>query len=288
MRGLIILLLLMPVAQAQVYKWVDDNGKIHYSDEKPQGQQVLEEEVEIKNSQLQIMGEKDNRLLESFEADREKREAQHEQEEGASDKRDSPTESEMSEQNTPLKRHECFGPSPSSTPSGVSYLDVNTRELDTDQIRNLKQIFDEIRGRWKGVAEGFSCLGTVQNLQKKPENFSVRAEATVDSSSTLYLLADLDSQDTGVRRNERYEFYLKDSLLRLDSESAAGDIELLHLTESGFTVLQKRWHGIGRRRNNFVETLIAVNRAEDSLTIERVNYANGMLGGVSIWMLEKY
>ncbi|MCF7982395.1 MAG: DUF4124 domain-containing protein, partial [Pseudomonadales bacterium] len=56
MRGLIILLLLVPVAQAQVYKWVDDNGKIHYSDEKPQGQQALEEEVEIKNSQLQIMG----------------------------------------------------------------------------------------------------------------------------------------------------------------------------------------------------------------------------------------
>ena len=34
---LLLLLLLAPVASAQVYKWVDDNGRVHYSETPPAG-----------------------------------------------------------------------------------------------------------------------------------------------------------------------------------------------------------------------------------------------------------
>ena len=51
MKGLLLLLLCLPVYAAQVYKWVDANGKVHYSDKPPpkSGVEVTEATVELEN-----------------------------------------------------------------------------------------------------------------------------------------------------------------------------------------------------------------------------------------------
>ncbi|MCB1662381.1 MAG: DUF4124 domain-containing protein [Pseudomonadales bacterium] len=283
MKRFMILLLLAQVAQAQVYKWVDDNGKVHYSDEIPEGRDVLEENIEIKNSQIQIMGEKDMQLLETYDTDREQRKEANKLEQKRLDQEASKSANVVNKKVSLPEKHRCFGPSPSSTPSGVSHLEVNARELGDEQIETLKNIFDKIRGNWRGTAEGVTCLGTVETPKLKPEDFNLRVEARVDFSSTLRIEADLESKHGGSRRSEKYDFHLEDDFLRLNFFGKGGDIELRHLTKEGFTILQKKWH-----RNIFVETLIAINLNGNALIIERINYANGILGGVSVWALEKY
>lgn len=40
-RGLIVLVLLVPpCVDAQVYRWVDEEGRVHYSDQRPPGREV--------------------------------------------------------------------------------------------------------------------------------------------------------------------------------------------------------------------------------------------------------
>jgi len=283
MKRFMILLLLAQVAQAQVYKWVDDNGKVHYSDEIPEGRDVLEENIEIKNSQLQIMGEKDKQLLETFDTDREQRKEANKLEQKRLDQEASRSADVANKKSSRPEKYRCFGPSPSSTPSGVSHLEVNARELDDKQIETLENIFNKIRGNWRGVAQGGTCLGTVETPKLKPEDFNLRVEARLDFSSTLKIQADLESKNGGSRRHENYDFHLEDDFLRLNFFGKGGDIELRHLTKDGFTILQKKWH-----RNIFVETLVAINLDNNALTIERINYTNGILAGFSVWTLERY
>ena len=140
MKRFMILLLLAQVAQAQVYKWVDDNGKVHYSDEIPEGRDVLEENIEIKNSQIQIMGEKDMQLLETYDTDREQRKEANKLEQKRLDQEASKSANVVNKKVSLPEKHRCFGPSPSSTPSGVSHLEVNARELGDEQIETLKNI----------------------------------------------------------------------------------------------------------------------------------------------------
>jgi glutaredoxin len=51
MKDLVFLLLLLFIAQpsaAEIYKWTDEQGQIHFSDEKPENQESKEVELEIR------------------------------------------------------------------------------------------------------------------------------------------------------------------------------------------------------------------------------------------------
>lgn len=88
MKKLILLYILTaPVAAlAGVYKWVDDNGKVHYGDQPQDSQSVVEMNVDVMESAASSSDgelsreEKRERLLQSMEEDRfekqEKREKQ--------------------------------------------------------------------------------------------------------------------------------------------------------------------------------------------------------------------
>ena len=88
MKNLLILpILILPIAvQASVYKWVDENGKVHYGDQPKVSQPAVEMSIDDTSPALSPSNdgmsreEKRERLLESMEEDRlEKREKREQQ-----------------------------------------------------------------------------------------------------------------------------------------------------------------------------------------------------------------
>jgi len=77
MKNIIILLILIVsvAAHAGVYKWVDENGKVHYGDSPQASQPTVEMNVEettpeLSSEDLLSREEKRERLLQSMEEDR--------------------------------------------------------------------------------------------------------------------------------------------------------------------------------------------------------------------------
>ena len=283
MKIAFFLLLLVPLAHAEIYKWVDEKGVIHYSDEKPEGQQVLQQEIEIKNEQLQFMHEKDEALLESFDAERAEQKKQDLQQQTQTTEQD-----KINDRGSVLDAYFCFEPSPANTPTGISYLEINPRELTGGQIDMLEEIFGYIEGDWRGRAEGFECFGTEDKPEKRKQTYQAQADATIGVSSALRLVVDLNLRDQGVHQQDSYLFYLEDKKLRLGSPGKAGDVELSHLTEKGFRIYQKQWQGRHGSVRTFVESLTQISLDGDRLYFERFNFYQGVLGDMKIMELQKF
>lgn len=84
LNGLALVLCLSlfpPVCIAEIYKWTDENGRVHFGD-KPDGEDV--ERIEVKTSvpqdqELEKRREKRQRLLDSYDKDRQEKTANREQ-----------------------------------------------------------------------------------------------------------------------------------------------------------------------------------------------------------------
>lgn len=283
MKIAFFLLLLVPLAHAEIYKWVDDKGRIHYSDEKPEGQQVLEEEIRIKNDQLQFMGKKEEALLESFDTERAEQQKQSTQQQTVTEE-----PKEITNKRSMLDAYYCFEPSPANTPTGISYLEINPRELTGGQIDMLEEIFGTMQGDWRGSAESFECFGTEDKPEKRKQHYQALADATVAISSALRFVVDLNAREQGVHRQDIYQFYLEDEKLRLGSPGKAGDVELSHLTEKGFRIYQKQWQGRQGPGRVFAESLTQISLDGERLYFERFNFYQGVLGDMKIMELQKF
>jgi hypothetical protein len=84
LRRLVLLLVLLPLpwslAAAQVYKWVDDNGRVHYGD-RPRGEDAVPVEIHQgpdPDPAMTKRRQKRQRLLEIFNEDRQERRRQQE------------------------------------------------------------------------------------------------------------------------------------------------------------------------------------------------------------------
>ena len=89
----IFLLFIACVAHAEIYKWVDENGKVHYSDRKSSNSA---EELNVTtgtsslgadSKDLEVQQEQTDRLLKSYEADRIERKEKREKEKQVKEKR---------------------------------------------------------------------------------------------------------------------------------------------------------------------------------------------------------
>lgn len=276
---LVMLLLALPV-QAEVYTWVDEKGRVHYADTRPEGEDTLSAEIEIKNSQMQVLGEGERQLLERYEADREQR-AQAEQERV---KAQPAHETEVLGSNplaVLLAKRPCFSDSPSMTASGLSYAEVVARELSEAEWQSLESFLQRARGRWRGAAQGFFCRGSAEAPRREAEEYELELEADFARSDRFELFATLKNRGEGITREERRTLHLKEPWLRFGAESAMGDVELRHLDRQGLTLMRKHWS----EERVFIEVLLSIYFEGKELRLEQITYSNGALDHAQSWGL---
>ncbi len=281
--SIVVILVFVQPLDAAVYKWVDEKGKIHYSDERPQGQGAIEQEVELKNSQLRFMDERDKRALEGYDQRRDKKlieEQQAKELQQHSIKADIESDTVSNEQ----AQYQCFEASVVSP--GISEAVYPARKLTEDEIEVLATLFKGLAGRWRGKNESYSCHGNESSPRKRHENYWVEANIQQKFSRELVFEAELRSTEPGTSKRVNFEFELRDQWLRISGTSNLDQIEISKLDANHLSFSRVYWRHTKRGGTVMLEERLLISLDKEKLVIEMIKYNQGSLSEVSTWKLE--
>ncbi len=177
--------------------------------------------------------------------------------------------------------YDCGDLAPNYDPSKPFDPHIIARDLTKSEKDKLEKMFESLEGDWKGEAEDLICRGKKQ-YEKLQDLFTIRGEVKVDRDVNFRLEADLHSDINRRSHNEVIEFYLADNKLRLDTDSEAGDIENLIVTEKKVQFTTKRGIGGGYYSSSQPkrEFFISLTMSSNSFTLEKRVYADSKLVSV--------
>ena len=279
---MVLVFLISALAQAEVYKWVDEKGKIHFSDTKPGNADAIEQSVEIKNQNIKVMDDKAKKLLEGYD----ERKLAAEQVEKLTEKEKTLSKSKNK---SPFGDYEyrCFTPSPSMRGDLLISDEILPRILEPFEKEKIRKLFRQMRGRWKGKITGYNCQGDEESPVKEEDNFKVTLSSEIGISEGFSFDANLKS-DSGTSRHERYDFYIKDNVLRMNAENKSGDIEINEIASDTLAFTRKFRSGRRFGRSGpLQEVVFNISVVRNELYINRISYSSGKLGSISTWKLSK-
>jgi hypothetical protein len=182
----------------------------------------------------------------------------------------------------------CLAPSPTKLAGKDPFGPMTVRDLSDQEEQLLKTLFRSLSGTWIGTAESLLCRGIDNPSDKEIKKSTLRLAVESDhfGTTTTFLAHFYESQER-VRHFETIRFFLKEHRLRVDSESGAGDIELIEITESRIRFLHRRIHAAARgaavRKEFFINLAIDGHKCN----YERLIYTQGRLTVRELWSLSK-
>ena len=175
-----------PTANAGIYKWVDDDGNVHYGDSPPTGGSSQEIQV--------APGPSDEAIQEAH--DRLRRLQEYEKEMAGS--RD---EEQPADEGTPIERPEvefpadvaCFTRLQEAWGGRIedTRAQVSRRPLTDAQLRQLTRLFNMLEGRPSGTMEETICISPKATPPSKTFHYRVQFDARWQSERIFWIKADL-------------------------------------------------------------------------------------------------
>lgn len=286
-RTLLIIfsLLFAAVAIGAVYKWIDDEGNVHYGDTPPKGQE--KESIDIaptpppktitdaQGREKQPKAEKE--VLRDGET------------EGDPDDGNKGAEQPISRFATDIK---CFTPVTKSWGGRISDTreGVTRQPFKNDERDQLMTLFDALEGSWRGRVEDITCRGTDAEPSVKTHHYESDLTARWESKQIYRIEAELGGSAT--RANIRQFFWFlpgmdglrfrrttNDTPFELDIPG--NDAEILEVGDNRVTFY---WRRGGALRQTNVFSIKIVGR---SFTISEFFYMKGVLDGKRLWTLGK-
>lgn len=269
-------------AQAPIYRWVDADGVVHFSDAPPAASQAVEAETLIVPSSAPQVGAerpRTNTPVESFPADR----------------TDAASQAESSAATLPAQTGDpnCSTPSPrkqagilyvferDSTPfprqrAGIVYdleNDERPEPLTAEQIDAFETAIGEMAGYWSGSDVGLTCDG----IDKAPTSGTVVSEGRLESSLRFALESTISAR--GRNRRDLLRIEVRDQRPWVNHGPATfitvsdRALEFAYAERIGGGVSERYWRiELDGRR---------------AMTIEQETFANGALVEAGTWQLEK-
>lgn len=188
----------------------------------------------------------------------------------------------------PARSQECLSLSPSIQAGKDPFAAIDPRDLTPAEHEGLVRLFKSLAGDWQGRAETFFCRSTVDPSDRQVETLVAGAKAEVDYYGNLVLSGDLYNEAQRTRENRDLHLFLNNHRLRLDHDTGAGDVEILSITERGFSCFYRRVAATGAtggsaRREYFFSLQVEGNR----LSIEQTIYVQGKLSSGSRLLLAR-
>ena len=125
-------------------------------------------------------------------------------------------------------------------------------------------LFKSLQGEWKCTAREFFCPDLNDPSARKSEDFTIKANVTVDYFGNFLLEMELYSQKQNATHSEVMRFYLDQKRLRINTSSSAGDVELIGVGEHKIALLYRLLlqndNGRGTTRKEFFVELTAGDR----------------------------
>ena len=253
-------------AQSRVYRWVDAEGVVHFSDERPaESDGVVAETVVVRESSGHLrIADVPAESVSVLEPE-------------------SAPEPQPETVLVPPGARDCSSPSPrkQSGQDLYAFPDDRPEPLRTEEIESFETVIKGMAGRWSGTDVGFACG---REANRRPASRAIASEGRAGSPAELVLDSTISSRGSNHRELLRIE--LRDQRLWVNSTYASlisvSDRVLAFgyrqrtggiIASTGGAVLESEWRiELGGRRN---------------MKIEHAHWANGTLIGTSTWEFRK-
>lgn len=263
-----VILMVLPIQHANAmnfYKWKDARGNIHYSDVFPE-----EENITPLNFELPLI----NRIEHQLDIEPS---SENKPDNLPAAKEIMPKKTLVGEENSHPYKIKCFSPSPKAR--GESLTKV---PLTDEEIKNVRSIFDQLSGIWRGEGEELRCLGSIEKPEQNSLLWQTELEIKLRRSKELLFEMGLYESIDGISKKEIFEFFINDVYLAMSNAQSDKSVSM-SVTDTSFAIWVEYFPVNGQHR----EMLRSVKLTNKKLRIEQYSFANSILTGSFIWDLSK-
>jgi hypothetical protein len=275
---------------AEIYKWVDEKGVIHYSNSFPADSEnaiIVSREYEHDEAADQERVKADQKTIDTLteEIKTEEQQARVEKEKKLEEEQKKLTETK---QNQPtLSASECFSPSYSIQQGRGVNEAIIPRDLMEGEYQDLQKLFQGLKGNWEGNAFVLVCEGTQDEVHKVFDDYSVKSEGKLLSTGQFDLKSTLHSQERKETHNENLHLYLDPKKLTSEPNISVANIELISVSSDELAYVEKRQNRSGSGTFLMGETATTIKKTgEASFSLKKILYFNGRLTTINTWHLE--
>lgn len=251
-------------AQSAVYRWVDENGVVHFGDAPPTAASGLEA-VTIAVPDVQTSFRPlPPPLTQSATAEPERAIAP------------APTPATAAARLPAASSEQCSDPSPIiSTGQDLYDFSAEADRLEPQEIEIFSRVFSAIQGRWRGPDTGFYCLERGALDEKRP--FDRTIEADGDFNPPFRFVLDSRIQSQGSNRREMLRIEIREQKLVVNSgtatllDASARNLYFGYKLQVDGTVTEYYWR-------------ISLAGAR-TMTLQQWTYTHGELSASSHWNL---
>jgi hypothetical protein len=271
-----------PTGSAEIYKWTDEKGNVHFGDTPPADSQPETMEAEPMPSDQAVQEAKDRvqRLQEYEEKSRE-----------------SGKQGRQSEDRGPTERAAaglpadagCFASLEDTWGGRIADTrqHVSRKPLSDNELRRLRSLFRALEGRPGGTLEEMTCVGPDAEPSIITHRFKIDLYAQWQSNEVFEIESNLvGGQQTRAVLREFYHFLLSGDGLRFrkrrddnwfNLDEPGNDVETLTVRNDSLTFF---WRQGGRvRRAN----VFSLQKTGSGFTISEFFYVQGLLSGTRVW-----
>lgn len=279
-------LLITSLSGAEVYKWVDDKGKVHYGDCPPPD--CASKEVPVVPAPtaeaVEAAKERLRRLQES-----EKRSRKIPEEAAPS--------TETTRATTPagkgLREIECFTPLAKAWGGGIAdSREGPTRKPLTDAaLHQTRALFGALQGSWTGTIVETNCIAADATPATETNNFDVRLEGRWEHEPIFRLEAKLHGRETRDVMRQFYWFapgrdglraYAAPTDLSVEIDIPGNDVEIIEVRGGELAFFWR--HGRGGVRE---ASVFSLRRAGQGFKISEFFFLQGTCSGKRIWTIRR-
>jgi len=277
---------------AEIYKWVDEKGVIHYGNSLPADSgnvKIVSREYEYPHDEAadQKRVKADQKAMDTLteEIKTEEQQASVEKQKKLEEEQEKLAEAKQNQ--PPLPASECFSPSYSIQQGmGVNEA-IIPRDLMEGEYQDLQKLFQSLDGNWEGNALVLVCEGTQDKVHKVVDEYSVKSEGKMPTTERFELKATLKSHGKKGTHRENLQLYLDPKKLTSEPNISDPDIELISVSSDELAYVEKRQNRSGSGALLMRETVTIIKKTgETSFSLKRIFYHNGRLITVSTWHLE--
>ena len=187
-----------------------------------------------------------------------------------------------------LYAHECFSPPPSVQQGRGKFEDIVPRNLQGDEYQDLRKLFQDLDGDWKGNAEVLVCKSSGDEIRTEIDNYAVISEVNMNTSGRFVIESTLSSRKKRNKHHVNHHLYLSKDKLSSEANVAVADIELISVSDDELVYVKKGRSRSGGGAALIREIITTIRKSgESSFIFEKLIYLQGMLKSISSWHLEK-
>ena len=277
---------------ADIYKWVDENGVKHFSNAPPanagKAKIVFDEDRRDKVTD-------ENRV----KTDQKTIDALIEEENQKEQQAKAIWEKQQKFMNVKQKQQSlfgstCFGPSYSVQQGRGVRHGIVPRYLMPGELEEILALFESLKDDWYGAAWERTGKDFKGEVYQEINNFTIKSEGRMTSRGQFILKSNLYSLESNSTRLKTLPYYLDPKKLTTQEGISVSDLELISVSSDHLVYVQKGaplLSGIGDqtklrkdREREFVTTIKKTGKG--SFSFERLFYIRGKLKAINAWHLE--